>query len=270
MELRRAFVDTPWGPIHYRQGGAGAPLLLLHSSSGSSRVYRRLMAALPGRRCIAPDLPGFGDSVPLPQGATIPDIAAQVASFLDALGIERADVFGLHSGNKLAAALAADFPQRVRRLVLAGMTHSLVVDAGKRNAAVLGYAGRTAATQGWEALADKLRKLLVEPLPLTSAGTPDTDRQMTELLDALQAHDGANALYPANVAFDLAAALKRIPAPTLIMELVTPGESDLGRQGPLITALMSDGRTLAMEGNDREWLQIRSRELAAYLQTFLD
>jgi pimeloyl-ACP methyl ester carboxylesterase len=275
MEPRRTYVDTPWGQVHYRSGGTGEPLLLLHSSSGSSRVFRRLMMLMDGHRCIAPDLAGFGESAPMPAGASIEEVAAHVVSFLDAIGIERAHVFGLHSGNKVAAAMAANWPARVARLVIAGMTHSLVVDRAHRNDAVLRYAGRSDAGSNDDAqvrkdLCGKLDKVLHDPyVPLTSSGTPDVERLAVEILDTVQARDGANLMYPANLAFDLAETLKRVAAPSLVIELVTEGEAGLGRQGTLLAGLMKDCRAVALAGNDRELLQARPAELVELLREFI-
>ena len=49
-------------------------------------------------------------------------------------------MFGMHTGNKVAAALAADRPDRVDRLVLAGQTHSLTLEKDERNAGLGGFA----------------------------------------------------------------------------------------------------------------------------------
>lgn len=263
MELHRAYAKTPWGQIHYRESGAGTPLLLLHSSSGSSRVFRRLMPLLPGYRCIAPDLPGFGESAPLPPQVCMAQVAGNVVDFLDALGIERAHVFGLHSGNKLAAALAAGWPERVDRLVVAGMTHSLMVDATQRNAAMLAYAGRTQSPAGAESLLDKLNALW------HGQYAADTGRIIAESLDLLQARAGADAMYPANLAFDFPAALARVTAPTLVLELTTTAESGMGLQGPLLVAMMRHGQTETLPGDDRDLLQYRPVLLAEVLSRFL-
>ena len=266
MRMRSDYADTPWGRIHYREAGTGVPLLLLHSSSGSSRVYRRLMPLLPGYRTIAPDLPGFGESAPLPAQITMEAVAGNVVALLDKLGIARTHVFGLHSGNKLAAALAAGWPERVDRLVVAGMTHSLVVDAAQRNAAMLAYAGRSqnlAGTAADAALIDKLDTLWRSP------HATDTDRVIAESLDLLQSRAGADAMYPANLAFDFPATLARVTATTLVLELTTAAEAGMGLQGPLLAGLMSNGKAATLPGDDRDLLQNRPAALAEVLDRFL-
>lgn len=121
--IRRGFVDVPFGQVHYRTGGEGRPLLMIHASPGSSRQLVPLMECLASeRRVVAPDSAGFGDSSPhpLPQ-PTIADYARTLGEALDALGLDRADVYGSHTGACIAAELAINAPERVDRLILDGV-----------------------------------------------------------------------------------------------------------------------------------------------------
>ena len=52
-------------------------------------------------------------------GITVRDIAADIASAMDALGLKNADVFGTSQGGMIAQYLAIDRPDLVRKLVLA-------------------------------------------------------------------------------------------------------------------------------------------------------
>lgn len=54
----------------------------------------------------------------LPQGYTTRDMAQDYAQAMDILGIEKADVFAVSMGGMIAQHLAADFPEKVNRLVL--------------------------------------------------------------------------------------------------------------------------------------------------------
>lgn len=123
MAISRAFVDLDDGQVHYRQSGAGPQLLLLHASPGSSRQLTSLMNVLSNDfQLIAPDTAGNGDSDPLPMTApTIVDYAARMLIFLDALGIERLDVYGSHTGAAIAVELAILAPHRVGKLILDGI-----------------------------------------------------------------------------------------------------------------------------------------------------
>lgn len=123
MTIRRAFLDLPDGQIHYRHAGEGQPLLLLHSSPGSSRQLVGLIDALASAFYgIAPDTAGNGDSTPLsiPQPA-IADYAARLPWLLDALGVDRVAVYGSHTGAAIACDLAILHPDRVSHVVLDGI-----------------------------------------------------------------------------------------------------------------------------------------------------
>lgn len=54
----------------------------------------------------------------LPEGHTTRDMARDQAKAMDALGIEKADVVGVSMGGMIAQHLAADYPEKVERLVL--------------------------------------------------------------------------------------------------------------------------------------------------------
>lgn len=127
--IRRAFADTSVGQLHYAScGDADAPaVLLLHQSPRSWLEYRAVMPLLaPHCRVIAMDTPGFGDSAPLREDASIEGWAAVAVELLDALGIARAHVVGHHTGGVIALQMAAAHGARVASLVLSStpFTHA--------------------------------------------------------------------------------------------------------------------------------------------------
>ena len=61
----------------------------------------------------------FSRKHPLPEGCTTRDMARDLKEAMDRLGIEKADLFGVSMGGMIAQHFAADFPERVNRLVLA-------------------------------------------------------------------------------------------------------------------------------------------------------
>lgn len=122
--VRRAFADLSHGQVHYRHAGAsGPPVLLLHAGPGSAKQLEPLVADLAGRfRVLAPDMPGNGDSDPLPIAAPgIADYAAASIPLLDMLGLDRVHVYGTHTGASIAAELAILAPDRVGRIVMDGL-----------------------------------------------------------------------------------------------------------------------------------------------------
>jgi pimeloyl-ACP methyl ester carboxylesterase len=124
VSIKRGFADVEGGQIHYRQAGeGGAPLVLIHASPGSAKSLEPLMAAFaPSRRVIAPDTMGNGDSGgEMPAQPEIPFFAARALQALDTLGLQRFDLYGTHTGGSIAAEIAIQAPQRVRKLVLDGI-----------------------------------------------------------------------------------------------------------------------------------------------------
>lgn len=109
------------GRLRYCDFGDGPPLVLLHGMACCWQWWLEVLPTL-GRqhRVIAVDLPGFGDSDPLPAPAEIPQHARVVADLLDHLGLDAATVTGHSMGGLVAIALADEAPDLVSRLVLVG------------------------------------------------------------------------------------------------------------------------------------------------------
>lgn len=130
-KLHRGYVDGPYGQIHYQDGGKGRPLVMLHQAPMSSRqfesVFNHLMER--GIRPIAIDCPGFGMSDPTTFVPKVEDWAKVVPPVLDHLGIKLADVLGHHTGALIATEVEQQFPERVRKLILAG---PFPIDAAER------------------------------------------------------------------------------------------------------------------------------------------
>jgi pimeloyl-ACP methyl ester carboxylesterase len=127
--IERSFVTLDEGQIHLRrmEGEGQVPLLLLHASPASGWFSQGLMRALreAGHLApiLAPDTLGNGDSAaPAPDHPDIAYFAGSMVRMMDALGIERVDVYGTHTGARIACEMAAAFPRRVRRVILDGIT----------------------------------------------------------------------------------------------------------------------------------------------------
>lgn len=123
--IRRGFVDVAEGQMHYRRAGSGGgvPLVMLHASPGSSKQLEALLGALAAQRTVyAIDTLGNGDSSrPAQSVPTIFDFADATVRALDALGLDRVDLYGTHTGASIAMEIAIAHPQRVRRLVFDGI-----------------------------------------------------------------------------------------------------------------------------------------------------
>ena len=213
--IDRAFVRLAEGPVHYRylddgRRRAGLPLVMLHASPGSSERLAPLIPGLAnGRRVIAPDTLGNGDSPPPAlRETTIAYYVDANLRLLDALGIEQADFYGMHTGAQIAAQLAVTQPRRVRKLVLDGVP--LFTDEYKKEA-LANYAPEMAPQADGSHLMWAWSRS-------GSATTPLAERQASVMLQ-LKALTTYHIAYRAAFAQDVHALLPKITQPTLVMAI---------------------------------------------------
>lgn len=116
-------IPSPGGQLEWRVWGDGPPLLVLHGGHGSWTHWIRNVLPLAERfTVLAPDLPGYGGSDPPPGEIDAGALAAILRSGLEeVVGREgRLTIAGFSFGGVIAGHLAAQMPDRVRRLILLG------------------------------------------------------------------------------------------------------------------------------------------------------
>jgi len=124
--VRRGYFECRFGQLHVHNaippGGGfeeGTPLLCLHQTTGSGRVFERFLSLAGRDRSVyAPDLPGFGESDPPPSRPSIADYAAVVGDFLDTMRFRQLDVLGYQAGALVAAEMAIARAKQIRRVVM--------------------------------------------------------------------------------------------------------------------------------------------------------
>src|SRR5262245_38217403 len=105
--------------LHAVTGGAGPPLLLVHGWPQTWYAWRHVMPTLAkGFEVIAVDQRGIGLSDKPRDGYDVGTLAADLVALMDALGYEQFAVYGTDTGMPITHALAADHPERVKRLVV--------------------------------------------------------------------------------------------------------------------------------------------------------
>jgi len=108
--------------LHYLDWGPAdaPPVVLLHGVTGHARVWDHLAERLvPGRRVLALDQRGHGDSDPAPDDDyRVGTMADDLAAFAGSLRLERFTLVGHSMGGRIAITYAADHAARLDRLVI--------------------------------------------------------------------------------------------------------------------------------------------------------
>jgi pimeloyl-ACP methyl ester carboxylesterase len=116
IELVRARcgdIEMAWS-----EWGSGEPLVLVHGLRDDHRAWSEVLPWLaPHRRVIACDLRGHGETSLGAADGTLAQLAGDLVAFLDAAGLQRADLCGFSLGGTIVLRVAIDHPDRVGRLV---------------------------------------------------------------------------------------------------------------------------------------------------------
>jgi pimeloyl-ACP methyl ester carboxylesterase len=116
------FAGRGFRQAYVREGAGGVPLLLVHGWPESKRIYWRVIQPLAdaGFEVIVPDLRGFGDSEPGPDGfGDVPSHSRDLHALVtEGLGHERVVLVGGDLGGPVIQDLALRFPELTDRLVL--------------------------------------------------------------------------------------------------------------------------------------------------------
>lgn len=120
-------IVTEQGILHYESIGRGQPIILLHGWINSWDVWRDMMISLANTkryRVYALDFWGFGDSAKASQTQSttfqIESYVEMVNQFMDALGIQKAPIFGHSMGGTVALQISLAHPERVEKVALVG------------------------------------------------------------------------------------------------------------------------------------------------------
>jgi pimeloyl-ACP methyl ester carboxylesterase len=124
--VRRSFVEARGVRFHVTESGPvdGRPVIALHGWPQHHWVYRDLLAdPPPGLRIIAPDLPGYGWSGPAPHRWAKEDVATDVLTLADALGIDRFLLVGHDWGAFVGYRMVLRAPERFEGFLALNMAH---------------------------------------------------------------------------------------------------------------------------------------------------
>src|SRR5215469_6507554 len=120
-----SFHKTEAGKVkvfHREAGDPAAPaILLLHGFPTSSHMFRDLIPLLAeDYHVVAPDLPGFGNTVAPPRGQfdyTFDNLARVMDDFVEAIGLKRFAMYVFDYGAPTGYRLALAHPERVAAII---------------------------------------------------------------------------------------------------------------------------------------------------------
>ncbi|MCK8784890.1 alpha/beta hydrolase [Roseomonas sp. NAR14] len=137
-ELR---IERETGAVTLRRDGAGPAIVLIPSLGRGQEdfdgIVPRLVAA--GFTVLRPEPRGIGGSAPLPPGATLHDMAADIAAVIEAEGAAPTIVAGHAAGNWVARVLAHDRPALVRGVAMLAAVTGTEIDPAIRRSITASY-----------------------------------------------------------------------------------------------------------------------------------
>src|SRR5262245_19311258 len=115
--------DTGAHRVYYREAGEpeNPAILLLHGFPSSSHMFRDLIPLLADRyHVVAPDLPGFGNTVSPPRGQfdyTFDNLALVIGRFVETIGLRQYALYVFDYGAPVGLRLALKHPDRITAII---------------------------------------------------------------------------------------------------------------------------------------------------------
>ena len=120
IQIEKYWVEVEGHQMHCLKAGAGPDLVLLHGLLGTASTWEPAIPGLAAHSTVyAVDSLGIGESERVPGiDASLRAQADRVVEFMDQSGLGSADFLATSHGGAVALMLAANYPSRVRYLVL--------------------------------------------------------------------------------------------------------------------------------------------------------
>lgn len=110
--------------MYYEVSGRGEPLIVLHGAYMNITSMRALIAKLgKTHKVYAVEMQGHGRTTDIERPITYLNLADDVAAFMDAVGLKKADVFGYSMGAAVGLQLAIRHPAKVNKLIAASVAY---------------------------------------------------------------------------------------------------------------------------------------------------
>lgn len=262
-KVRRGYHKGRCGQLHYRvartlAAGGQRPLLCLHGTPYSGRIYESLLAVLgTDRIAIAADTPGYGDSDPPASPPSMADYAAAIGDLIDACRFDELDLLGSQGGSALAVELARQRPQQVRRIALLSAPVFTRAEADERR----GQLGPVELTAEGSHLAAAWRRLVGRAMPGWTL-----DHVASQFPDVLRRPAISWWGDKATLDYSLADRLPDLRQPILVLN----PQDELQEQTRRARTLAANIEFRELPGWRLGFLDIRADELARIVRDFLN
>lgn len=201
--------------IAYDDHGIGQPIIFLHAFPLNRNMWSDVTTALLQEqrfRLVAVDWRGFGESEINGEQVTMELLADDVASLMDALGMQQAVLCGLSMGGYAAFAFLRKYPERVSGLILADTRPDADTQEGKANREKV---AQLAEQQGSEVIADfQLPRVISD---YTRLHHPEVEARVRHMIYAATPAGIAAASRGMALRPDSTDLLARITCPTLVI-----------------------------------------------------
>ncbi|MGH2558474.1 MAG: alpha/beta fold hydrolase [Thermomicrobiales bacterium] len=237
----------------------GIPVVLLHGVTDSWHSFEEVLPLLPASlHAFAVTQRGHGDSDRPETGYRLADFSADLAAFMDAVGLEAAVIVGHSMGAFVAQRFAIEHPERTLGILLEATFHSF-----RANPAVVEFCGLVAE------LTDPIDPAFAREFQQSTLARPMSPALFkTAMGESLKVPARIwRAAFAGFLADDVAGDLARIEAPTLILWGDQDAFSPHGDQETLATAI-PDARLVVYAGAGHAFHWEDPKQYAADLTTF--
>ncbi len=266
---------THW--VEYGPADAERTLVLVHGFRGDHHGLGPVVAQLPEVRFLAPDLPGFGESAPLAQGAhELAGYTAWLEAFLSTTGVHGTAVLLGHSFGSIvvSAAVAAGVPTPRMILVNPIGQNALAGPRGVLTRLAVGFYRVGAALPEKLGFAALRSRLVTRIMSVTMAKTDDKalrrwiHEEHDRYFSAFATRQSLLEAFRTSVSHDVSEFAASIPQPTLLVvadeDDITPLEAQLR-----LAALFPDAELAVIEGVGHLIHYEKPVEAAAAIDAFL-
>ena len=119
-----ARVEVNGMQVYYEVSGSGDPLVVLHGAYMNIPSMGAIIPKLAEtHKVYAFEFQGHGRTTDIDRPITYPALADDAAAFMDAVGLQKADVFGYSMGAAAGLQLAIRHPDKVSKLVAASVAY---------------------------------------------------------------------------------------------------------------------------------------------------